>query len=52
MITSNKQRQEHINTTTIQRAKVKGAHERFKSLQFVKAQNPNANPNKNGQGSR
>ena len=40
-IVSNKQRRQHDNLATIQRA----------NLGFVKAQNPNANPNKNGQGS-
>ena len=35
-IASNKQRQEHINLATIQRAYHKGAHDRFKNLLFVK----------------
>ena len=35
MIASSKQRQEHNNLSTIQRAKFKGAHEHFKRLQFV-----------------
>ena len=35
-IASNQQRQEHNNLAIIWRAKLKRAHEHFKSLQFVK----------------
>ena len=36
IIVSSKQRQEHNNLATIQRANLKAAHERHKSLKFVK----------------
>jgi hypothetical protein len=35
IIASNKQRQDHNNLATIQRGKIKRAHERSKSIQFV-----------------
>ena len=37
MIASGKQRQNHNNLATIYKEKLKGAHERSKSLKFVKS---------------
>ena len=37
MIASSKQRQNHNNLATIYKEKLKGAHERSKSLKFVKS---------------
>ena len=51
MIGTNKWRQEHNNLATILRAKLRGAHEVSKSLQFIQFQSTNANPNRNGHGS-
>ena len=51
-IASNKQRQEHNNLAAIWRANHKGGLKCSKSLQLVKTENPNANPNKNEQSSR
>ena len=36
MIASNKQKEYHNSLTTIQKVKLKGAHERSKRLQFVR----------------
>ena len=52
MMVSRVQRQEHHNLATIQRAKLKRAHECSKGLRFVKTLNPNAKPNKDGQSSQ
>ena len=43
-IASNKHRQEHNKLATIQRAKLKEAHERFKSLQLIKKLEPKCKP--------